>query len=390
MAKRGYLYHILLLTALGAYVFDVVQEGVELTTIAAAKKANLRKRQLMDERFLAVTKSTWPDCVNLKMSAEACKDFIDNEIYTLFTERDQYIRSVIIGKRLKTDQSYNAVTIMMNDNDMVEGRDGNGMVYYDFLWDGSGELATAEQQSQLTPIAAMEPTASLSPLGIDPESVETIPPSDPYLPDESTPTDDAVAVAADDVVTTDDDVVLEEPLVVFDEVITGVTGSTVDEFMTATPLPEEEGGGTTTAPIAGGVLTDGTAENTPEGDAKIEAALASLPPGGVTVEVAGERTIDPIDCAGLTGENCCLLIKLKIRDSDVNGNAIQCSLNYVASSTKKKYWQNLRGKKVHIFSNHNGIVSKTPQIVGDWPKGIVGVEFESWLLEGGSPPLILQ
>jgi len=236
----------------------------------------------------------------------------------------------------------------------------------------------------------MEPTASLSPLGIDPESVETIPPSDPYLPDESTPTDDAVAVAADDVVTTDDDVVLEEPLVVFDEVITGVTGSTVDEFMTATPLPEEEGGGTTTAPIAGGVLTDGTAENTPEGDAKIEAALASLPPGGVTVEVAGERTIDPIDCAGLTGENCCLLIKLKIRDSDVNGNAIQCSLNYVASSTKKKYWQNLRGKKVHIFSNHNGIVSKVPKIVGRWPKNKVGVEFESWLLEGGSPPLILQ
>ena len=65
------------------------------------------------------------------MTAEACKAFIDNEIYTLFTEQDQYIRSVIMGKRRKTDQLYNAVTIMMNDNDMVEGRDGNGMVYYD-------------------------------------------------------------------------------------------------------------------------------------------------------------------------------------------------------------------------------------------------------------------
>eukprot|EP00984_Skeletonema_dohrnii_P033794 scaffold31561_cov94-Skeletonema_dohrnii-CCMP3373.AAC.1 len=113
MAKRGYLYHILLLTALGAYVFDIVQEGVELTKIAAAKKANLRKRQLMEERvsnvaarhnFLAVTKSTWPECVNLKMSAEACKDFIDNEIYKYFTEQDRYIRSVIMGKRRKTDQ----------------------------------------------------------------------------------------------------------------------------------------------------------------------------------------------------------------------------------------------------------------------------------------------
>ena len=66
-------------------------------------------------------------------------------------------------------------------------------------------------------------------------------------------------------------------------------------------------------------MTDGTSENTPEGDAEIEAALASLPTAGVT-ESAGERTIDSIDCAGLTGENCCLLIKLKIRESDANGN----------------------------------------------------------------------
>eukprot|EP00985_Skeletonema_marinoi_P016457 scaffold8866_cov150-Skeletonema_marinoi.AAC.2 len=76
--------------------------------------------------------------------------------------------------------------------------------------------------------------------------------------------------------------------------------------------------------IAGGVLTDGTSENTPEGDAEIEAAIASLSTGGVT-ESADERTIDSIDCAGLTGENCCLLIKLKIResDADANGNDIQ-------------------------------------------------------------------
>ncbi len=67
----------------------------------------------------------------MKMTAEACKDFIDKEIYDHFTERDQYIRSVIMGKRRKTDKSYNAVTILMNDNDMVLGRDGDGWVYYD-------------------------------------------------------------------------------------------------------------------------------------------------------------------------------------------------------------------------------------------------------------------
>ena len=40
----------MLLAALGAYVYDVVQESVELNKLADAKRANLRKRQLMDER----------------------------------------------------------------------------------------------------------------------------------------------------------------------------------------------------------------------------------------------------------------------------------------------------------------------------------------------------
>jgi hypothetical protein len=65
------------------------------------------------------------------MTAVACKDFIDREIFQLFTERDQYVRSIIIGKRLKSDTWYNTVVILMNDNDMVEGRDGDGLVYYD-------------------------------------------------------------------------------------------------------------------------------------------------------------------------------------------------------------------------------------------------------------------
>ena len=50
MAKRGQLYYILLLAALGAYVCNIVKEGAELSQIAAEKKANLRKRQMMDER----------------------------------------------------------------------------------------------------------------------------------------------------------------------------------------------------------------------------------------------------------------------------------------------------------------------------------------------------
>jgi len=50
MVKRGYIYNIILLAALGAYVLNIVQEGVELAASTTEKKANLRKRQLMEER----------------------------------------------------------------------------------------------------------------------------------------------------------------------------------------------------------------------------------------------------------------------------------------------------------------------------------------------------
>ena len=50
MVKRGHFYHILILAALGAYVFDTVREGVEYDEIEFEKKTNLRQRQLMQER----------------------------------------------------------------------------------------------------------------------------------------------------------------------------------------------------------------------------------------------------------------------------------------------------------------------------------------------------
>ena len=64
------------------------------------------------------------------MTAIACKEFIDEEILTIFTEQDKFIRTRIIGKRSTEDEWYNAVTILMDDNDVVLGRDGDGMVYY--------------------------------------------------------------------------------------------------------------------------------------------------------------------------------------------------------------------------------------------------------------------
>lgn len=65
------------------------------------------------------------------MKAEDCKEFIDKEIHDLFTDKDRYVRTLIMGKRKEDDQLYNVISIQMNDADMVEGRDGNGMIYYD-------------------------------------------------------------------------------------------------------------------------------------------------------------------------------------------------------------------------------------------------------------------
>jgi hypothetical protein len=213
--------------------------------------------------------------------------------------------------------------------------------FYSSLWDGSGQLATDEQQSAIPPITAMEPTASLY------------------------PTDGAADPAP-----------TEDPIIILATEIEGVEGATIDAYIA----------GGSTAPIAGGVLTDNSASNTPEGDAKIEDALSEP----VVIEVAGNRTIPPIDCTGLTGTSCCLLVKLKVRDSDATGKAIQCSLDYAEGTEKQKFWLNHRGKKVHIFANHNGIVSKMPKIVGSWPNGIEGDEFTEWVRQAGSPPLILQ
>ena len=81
-------------------------------------------------QLLATTKEAWPECHAQAMTAIACKEFIDEEILTIFTEQDKFIRTRIIGKRSTQDEWYNAVTILMDDNDVVLGRDGDGMVYY--------------------------------------------------------------------------------------------------------------------------------------------------------------------------------------------------------------------------------------------------------------------
>ena len=59
--------------------------------------------------------------------------------------------------------------------------------------------------------------------------------------------------------------------------------------------------------------------------------------------------------------SCCLLIKATVKDSDIFGNAIQCFTNYIEEPGKKAKL-NHRGKKVHIFQNHNRRVVKDPKV----------------------------
>ena len=81
-------------------------------------------------QLLATMKLVWPECVAQDMSPIECKFFIDDEILTLFTENDKFIRSRIIRKRSTENECYNAAVIEMDDNDQTLGRDSNGWIYY--------------------------------------------------------------------------------------------------------------------------------------------------------------------------------------------------------------------------------------------------------------------
>jgi hypothetical protein len=274
--------------------------------------------------MLAVGKSTWPRCVNQKLSAIQCKEIIDQDILDLNTDTDKFVRTIIVGKRNENDPLSNSIVLFMDDNDRVMGRDGDGKVYYDFKWKGSGNEASRYQQRKIPPIVAKE------------VSVE--------------PTSDSIEVEIVPIRT--------------------LGASTYDAI-----------GGYSTAPISGGVETLGLETDTALGATTLQTALTET----ATIEQAGERTIGPFNCSGMTGRSCCLMIKHKIRDADTKGRAIQCYLDYHEQTEKAKALLNARGKKVFIFENHKGRISKEPKVVGDWPQGIAVDEpgFHDWIQDGG-------
>ena len=64
------------------------------------------------------------------MTAIQCKDFIDEEIWTEFTDEDRFIKSIIVSPRANGDPWYNAVVIDMDDSDMALGANNDGWVEY--------------------------------------------------------------------------------------------------------------------------------------------------------------------------------------------------------------------------------------------------------------------
>jgi len=90
------------------------------------------------------------------MTANQCKELIDQEILEYNTETDKFVRTIIVGKRRETDPHYNSVVTLLDDNDRVMGRDGDGIIYYDFAWESSGNEATRYQQRKIPEIIAKE------------------------------------------------------------------------------------------------------------------------------------------------------------------------------------------------------------------------------------------
>lgn len=149
-----------------------------------------------------------------------------------------------------------------------------------------------------------------------------------------------------------------DPLQLFEDPQLVIGGTTDGKIACLDETTEE----CDTNPINGGIILDGNATNTADGDAKLLNEL-STDPG---LAGAGSRMLPPFNCTGLTGYSCCLLIKHTVRDADVDNKAIQCFLEYAEGTVKAEVYNEKTSKKVMIQSDGNGFVRREPKIVGNW------------------------
>lgn len=77
---------------------------------------------------MALAKASWPECISQHMKVDVCKDFIDNEIATLFDVTDQYIKTFIKRKRKDIDPWYMPWKLLWMI--VIWSLDGMVMVWY--------------------------------------------------------------------------------------------------------------------------------------------------------------------------------------------------------------------------------------------------------------------
>jgi len=115
-------------------------------------------------------------------------------------------------------------------------------------------------------------------------------------------------------------------------------------------------------PINGGTVLSPDAVNEPEGEERFEAAMAAPE----VIEPAGARSIGPWDCKHMTGFHCCMMIKKDVRDSDQQGRAIQCHVEYKSGTGKQAAEYQITSKKIQIHADRNMMTKKEPKVVGNW------------------------
>ena len=163
---------------------DDIQEAQAVNSNELELRRNLASRKLKQtdiDRILEVTQDNFPECMGCTetwkggkeckkqggnnyathptyshMTVYECLEFIEQFIYENYTNEDRYVRAVIRGERSPADFWAHSAVIEVGDNDIVIGRDDDGMVHFDFDWVGSGEKVTPEQESEIPPIHSIE------------------------------------------------------------------------------------------------------------------------------------------------------------------------------------------------------------------------------------------
>jgi len=195
----------------------------------------------------------------------------------------------------------------MDDMDMAVGLDGDGQIEYNFVWEGTGVEVTPEQESDIPPVLGEETEAG-TPAVQEQLALEQ---SSPTPAPSETALDPVLAAQADP--TSNE----YEPLILYEEPLV-VEGATVEGALLESN-PD-------TNPIAGGYIIDSSTPSEPEGEARLQDAIAdsgilsttgaptpgptasgaSPTPGGeTTTTTTGTRSLPPFDCSGMTAYDCC-------------------------------------------------------------------------------------